>query len=153
MILVVRREIPQMNHDNQIVFVYGTLKRGFANHDILTNARYAGTAVTMDPYPLIISESWNVPVVVDEVGSGYRVEGELFSVPLLDLKIMDEFEDVGRTQGYIRKRIVVEIVSGDQLTAWIYMKLREQIGQIKSDFLRAYPAINDYVPESLRGTA
>lgn len=36
------------------VFVYGTLKRGFANHAMLAGATFIGEFRTLNPYPLVV---------------------------------------------------------------------------------------------------
>jgi gamma-glutamylaminecyclotransferase len=139
--------------EDHVIFVYGTLKRGFANHHHLAAARFLATGVTVDPYPLVISESWNVPVVIDEAGNGFRVEGELFAVRPPDLQRMDDFEDVGRSHGYLRKSVLIKTSSRERRSAWIYVKSRDRIGQINSACLSSYPAANDYIVEALRGSS
>ncbi|PIO52849.1 hypothetical protein TELCIR_25838, partial [Teladorsagia circumcincta] len=57
------------------VFVYGTLKRGEPNADVLTNTdgqyRFVGEGRTKTPYPLIVASKYNIPFVLNEPGKGY----------------------------------------------------------------------------------
>jgi len=36
-----------------LVFVYGTLKRGFYNHEVLETSQFIGKAITKNKYPMI----------------------------------------------------------------------------------------------------
>lgn len=56
-------------------FVYGTLKRGEANHHWLTgtengSAKFVGTGVTQNVYPLVIASRYNIPFLIDQQGTG-----------------------------------------------------------------------------------
>ncbi|KAE9416651.1 hypothetical protein Angca_006788, partial [Angiostrongylus cantonensis] len=57
------------------VFVYGTLKRGEPNADVITNTagryRFIGEGRTKVPYPLIVASRYNIPFVLNEPGKGY----------------------------------------------------------------------------------
>jgi gamma-glutamylcyclotransferase (GGCT)/AIG2-like uncharacterized protein YtfP len=60
-------EMPQL-------FVYGTLKSSFSNHDeMLKGEKYLGAYVTFNKYPLVITVPWNSPVMFPEPGVGNYV--------------------------------------------------------------------------------
>lgn len=131
----------------KILFVYGTLKRGYVNHAVLANAAFIGVGITLEPYQLVIADKRNVPTLIDEVGNGLQVHGELFSITPSLLDILDRFEDVGKPSGYVRRPITIEAASSRQTTAWAYMKSRDQIGVIKSSCLGYYSPNNEYISE------
>ena len=63
------------------VFIYGTLKRDFVNfHKIMGDATFLSVVTTQIRYPLIIAGKWNSPMLIEEPGFGYQVNGELFEV-------------------------------------------------------------------------
>lgn len=56
-------------------FVYGTLKRGEPNHYWLTetangSGTFVGTGVTQNLYPLVIASRYNIPFLIDKLGTG-----------------------------------------------------------------------------------
>lgn len=104
-----------MQPESDLLFVYGTLKRGLANHQQLSAARYAGEAAMpgvdlhdLGPFPMAVS------------GRG-TVLGELYGVDAATLARLDRFEGVPRL--YRRERLPL----GDGRTAWIYLGQPRQV--------------------------
>lgn len=60
----------------ELLFIYGTLKRGFPNHHFfedqsLGSIRFVGKAKTIQKYPLIIDEkNGNLPFLIDSPRTG-----------------------------------------------------------------------------------
>ncbi len=77
-----------------LVFVYGTLKQGFPNHATNRGRRVAGTATTVDPWPLYLVSERSVPWLIDRKGGGVRVTGELYEVDDDALVAMDRLERI-----------------------------------------------------------
>lgn len=75
-----------------LLFVYGTLKRGLANHHRLAGQEYLGEVVTEPRYRLLDLRSYP-GLIVDEV-NGLAVKGELWAVNAACLADLDEFEEV-----------------------------------------------------------
>ena len=95
------------------VFVYGTLKRGFANYQrYLSNAeacgqaRYCGPALTCDDHALIVVPEGNMPPGMMEGGGGQQVEGQVFDVDERTLRALDILEGL-HTGRYYRKELPV----------------------------------------------
>ena len=63
------------------MFVYGTLKRGFHNHRLLTESRatFVATAKTRAPMRLVLGE-YGIPYLMKEGDAAGRVPGELWEV-------------------------------------------------------------------------
>src|SRR5262245_55773106 len=101
-------------------FAYGTLQRGFANHE-----RYArelgaplGRYRTLDAYPLVVPREaactnagcryvHRMGVLLPDRGDGQRVEGELFAIEPSTLGALDELE-----AAYVRRSVPVEPLAG-----------------------------------------
>jgi gamma-glutamylaminecyclotransferase len=54
------------------VFVFGTLKRGFPNHEGMAGLTCLGHYRTVQAYPLVIAGQWFSPVMMPEPGGGIR---------------------------------------------------------------------------------
>ncbi|MFN7677938.1 MAG: gamma-glutamylcyclotransferase, partial [Cyanobacteriota bacterium] len=92
-----------------LLFVYGTLKRGLANHARLQGARALGDAVLpgarlydLGPFPMAVA------------GDG-QVGGELYAVAQSALPALDVFEGCPR----LYQRHWLSLADGRQ--AWVYM--------------------------------
>lgn len=110
-----------MQRKREMVFVYGSLKRGFRNHHVMNQSagRCAGTAV-LTGYGLHSVYSGAFPGIVRR-DNRYKVHGELFSIPAERLPRMDAFEGVPSL--YTRERVRVR--SGKRkFWAWVYVFAR-----------------------------
>ena len=116
------------------VFVYGTLKKGFCNHELLKEAEYLGKAITKEAYPLIAPKVW-YPYLIDAPGEGEQVKGELYEVDLSTLKQLDRLEEYPRY--YTRKTIDVIDEEGKSHKALAYF-LVPKIPYRKFPFLKEF---------------
>jgi len=97
--------------DNPIeiyIFIYGSLKKGFDNHDILKGAKYISKAETIRSFAMFEETSGNYPYLLKEANKGYsKIKGELYKIYRKDiLKKIDSFE--GAPDYYKRERIQVK---------------------------------------------
>lgn len=58
------------------VFVYGTLKKGEPNENVMTNPdtgkyQFVTSAQMIDKYPLIVASKFNIPFLLNNKGHGY----------------------------------------------------------------------------------
>ncbi len=105
-----------------LLFVYGSLKQGYANHPINTGRRVGGAFVTCLPHPLWLLQG-RLPVLLPQPGLGLRVRGELYLADARALAAMDALERIGQPGGYIRAPLqVLALDSPDAapLDAWAY---------------------------------
>lgn len=123
-----------------IIFVFGTLKRGFANHDEgMKGQLYLGEAMTVDAWPMLVAGQWFSPVMIPEKGVGHRVKGELYAVNDAALAELDRIESVHLPDGYRRYSIAVEYLDGRGGTqAFVYMKDRSLVKIIHSEPMADY---------------
>lgn len=94
----------------ELVFVYGTLRRGEANHHLLSDAEYCGTHLTRPRYRMLHLGTY--PGVV--TGGSTAIEGEIYRVDTKGLVKLDRLEAYPRL--YTRKLIPTEWGR-----AWIYL--------------------------------
>lgn len=89
------------DHNQTLIFVYGTLKRGFPNHHLIedhirsNDTVFLGSFRTIQPFPLVCGPL-GIPFLINKPGSGHRVRGELYSVSGWALSRLDELEGLSR---------------------------------------------------------
>jgi gamma-glutamylaminecyclotransferase len=93
------------------VFVYGTLRRGEANHHLLAAARFVCDARTMPQFTLYALDGH--PGM--GVGGNTSVVGECFDVDVTTLAALDELE--GYPGWY--DRIELTLAGGERATAYL----------------------------------
>ena len=108
--------------ENKIkVFVYGSLKRGYGNHQHhLDKSEFLGQAETLPQYSLFSLGAY--PGVIK--GGVTSVQGELYGVDKEGLRNLDRLE--GHPSYYQRE--VIETSEGE---AWIYLLPEEQYKDYK----------------------
>ena len=107
------------------VFVYGTLKRGGSNHDVMVRAggKFLCEAKTVELRKLIVTR---LPYLCDgHAPDGYQVEGEIFEIPdEQGLDLIDTLE--GNGSFYLRRlNDFIELDSTNMHSAWVYYIMRE----------------------------
>lgn len=81
------------NARQSLLFVYGSLKRGFGNHHFLRGQTFLGEAVTEPDYRLV--DIGGFPGLVEtEAEAGRAIRGELWSVQECCLRALDWLEEV-----------------------------------------------------------
>ena len=78
--------------DRSLIFVYGSLKRGFALHRFLSQQDFVATASTQPHYRLF--DCGTYPAMVKVAVGGRSVKGELFRVDQQCLVRLDDVEGV-----------------------------------------------------------
>lgn len=112
-----------IDKDN-ILFVYGSLKKGFDNHNLLSNAAtYMGEAITVNRYAMYQDSFGNYPYLIPT--PIMQIHGELYHIKSDDLwRKIDKFE--GAPDYYERKKILVN--KGNTIyCAWVYIQSHTQI--------------------------
>ena len=108
-----------MDPSPQLVFVYGTLRRGGSNHFRLAGAEFiaAGT-ITGRMYRI----DWYPGLVLDEAGD--EIHGEVYSVTPEQLSTLDVFEGLsaGEIEGSEYRRVQTTVVqqNSQTLPAWVW---------------------------------
>ena len=102
------------------IFVYGTLKFGYSNHDRhLLDAEYIADATTTDKWAMI-GKDYYFPYLLRKHAQGHHVEGEIYAVTDAQLKALDRLE--GHPTHYRKTPITVTTLSGKKLDVTTYTK-------------------------------
>jgi gamma-glutamylaminecyclotransferase len=124
------------------IFVYGTLKKGFPNHDrYMQSAEKLGNYRTVEKYPLVLIGQRYVPCMINAPGEGDLIEGELYEVDDDCLKRLDALERIKKPDGYRRLRInliSVESHNAVVLEAHAYLIAPKFANDRRSDYLKIY---------------
>ena len=102
--------------NNDLLFVYGTLKRGEGNYRVLeqADAEFVAEAKTVERFPMT---GQYVPFLHMEPGVGHHVKGEIHAVK--SFTRLDQFEGA-----YTRKPVLVETKDKTQCWVWAYFTRR-----------------------------
>ena len=106
----------------ELIFVYGTLKRGYGNNRLLAESRFVDAAITENRYPLVVH---GIPYLHDAPGVGHHVTGEVWAVTDQQLARVDQLEGHGRGF-YERRRINVILMDNqEKIETWVYFICRD----------------------------
>ena len=116
------------------VFVYGTLKRGGSNHDVMVRAggTFLSEAKTAELRKLIVT---HLPFLCDgHATDGYQVEGEIFEIS--DAKGLDLIDTLESNGSFYQRRLddFNETDSANEHTAWVYYIMRKMDGEPHKSF-------------------
>jgi len=103
-----------------LVFVYGTLKRGCANHHFLTDQKFIGEARTVPGFRLYALEGF--PGMVAQPDDREGVTGEVWSVDADALVRLDGLE--GLAEGMYRREPVRLLAPFDDRSVQGYLYAR-----------------------------
>jgi gamma-glutamylaminecyclotransferase len=132
------------------VFVYGTLKEGFANFGINAGRRIPGEFRCAERYPLHIVSGYFIPWLVNLPGEGERVLGQLFEVDDHTLREMDRLEQVDEAGWYTRQELRVHRVGderGEGILAFVYFGAAERL---ETDVVHDGPLVAFTAEQNLR---
>lgn len=105
-----------------IVFVYGTLKKGFNNEPLLSDQKFLGKAVLADEnFKMYEVEGYyKFPALVEcKDGNGYKIFGEVYEVDDACLASLDRLEGVDHG---LYERILVDVhVAGGELLKNVFV--------------------------------
>lgn len=99
---------------HELVFVYGTLRRGYVNHPLLQGASALGPARTQLAYALYLDDF----PYLEEGQAVCPIVGELYAVSPAGLKLLDQLEEHSRW--YERRLRPVLDEDGQTQQAWVY---------------------------------
>ncbi|XWS65034.1 hypothetical protein CRYUN_Cryun05aG0055900 [Craigia yunnanensis] len=98
------------NSCTNLIFTYGTLKRGFSNHVLLQDLMQTGDAVfTVEKYPLVCGP-YHVPFLLNMPSFEHRVTGVLYAMSARGLACVDELE--GTSRGHF-ERLPIQLMPAD----------------------------------------
>lgn len=108
------------------VFVYGTLKKGFGNHQLLEDAEYVGKAETVSNNYTMYSLG-GFPGVRE--GGSTRINGEVYKVNDDELSRLHRLEGHPTFYKAVNKQVrLTERITNNQTEAYIYILQSEPTG-------------------------
>ena len=125
---------------SELLFIYGSLKKGFDNHHLLSkHSKRLGKAITVGKFGMFEDSFGNYPYLVPV--PKMRIHGELYLIERRELlEKLDLFE--GAPEYYERKKILVKSHRGTQ-RAFVYIQPHATIPQDQEP-LREWKADTDY---------
>jgi gamma-glutamylaminecyclotransferase len=115
------------------VAVYGTLKNGFGNHQLLESSYWAGDGKTVHAFPLEID---GLPYLHDASGVGHRVDVEVYEVDDATLADLDRLE--GHPHFYKRRKTWITMEDWSNCEAWVYFVQTRDLPTKRSDMHQTY---------------
>ena len=124
----------------ELLFVYGSLKKGFDNHHLLSKyAKRLGKAITVGKFGMFEDSFGNYPYLVPI--PKMRIHGELYLIERKELlEKLDLFE--GAPEYYERKKILVKSHHGTQ-RAFVYIQPHSSVPEDQIP-LREWKADTNY---------
>jgi len=140
-----RGEFKRIKPFKEMLFVYGSLKKGFDNHHLLKKyTRRIGKAITMGKFGMFEDSFGNYPYLIPV--PQMRIHGELYEIHRKELlEKLDRFE--GYPDYYERKKILVKTHRGT-VRAFVYIQPNTAIPQGKKP-LREWKADTDHKVKQL----
>lgn len=123
---------------NEYLFIYGSLKKGFSNHNRLNKGEleFVGNGITQDKYGMFKEGFENYPFVTTNVNLN-RIEGEVYLIKNKEIiEKLDEFE--GHPNYF--KRIKIKV----------YLHNENQIIKKAFDIVDAYIYVNNNPKKIIR---
>jgi len=107
-----------------LLFVYGTLKRGFHNHHYLLGANFKTAATTVEKFPMVAR---GIPYLFNTPGEGTNIIGEIYEITDINmLRAMDRLE--GHPDWY--RRSPIKVTDGTtEMEALVYFSLDQRLMQ------------------------
>lgn len=101
------------------LFVYGTLKRGFALNSALQSASFAGSAITVDKLPMEV-RGRPFPFLYNMPGRGRQVRGEVYTLD--DDNLWAKLDRIESHPHFYRRSVIQVILDGESKPrpAWVY---------------------------------
>jgi len=124
----------------ELLFVYGSLKKGFDNHNLLSKyAKRIGKSITIGKFGMFEDSFGNYPYLVPV--PKMRIHGELYLIERKELlDKLDQFE--GAPEYYERKKILVKSHCGTH-RAFVYIQPHTAIPEDQEP-LREWKADSNY---------
>ena len=112
-------------HKKHYLFVYGTLRKGFS-HSFLNDIAMDMNLVAKGEINAEFFDIGEYPAALPTKEKNAHIEGDIFEInhPRKVLKILDDYEGFDRNDKknseYLRKKTNIQLISGDNLEAWVY---------------------------------
>lgn len=99
-----------------LIFVYGTLKKGYHNHHLIARQKFVCEAKTKPVYRLY--HNGGFPCMVEADNNGVSVKGEIYEVDEICLKRLDKLEGTP----YLYSRETLQIDYPEKVEVYIFRR-------------------------------
>ena len=94
---------------SMLLFVYGSLRKGFPNHYLVEDSPYIGEFTTVEKYLMVGTKSKSFPYILYEkyaiADQATKIIGEVYDISEDTLKKIDQLE--GHPDTYLRLRVCI----------------------------------------------
>lgn len=143
--ITARGEFKRIEPFREVLFVYGSLKKGFDNHNLLRkHCKRIGKALTIGKFGMFEDSFGNYPYLT--TSPQMRIHGELYELQRKELlEKLDRFE--GYPDYYERKKILVKTHKGT-VRAFVYIQPNAAV-PMGQKALREWTETTDYKVQKL----
>ena len=101
------------------LFVYGSLKKGFQNNDILSEANYISKAKTSSRFAMYKEDNQNYPYIIKDSSIGQNIDGELYEITRKDL--LEKVDDFEGAPDYFKRTSILVTTRSKKVKAKTYI--------------------------------
>lgn len=114
-----------------LLFVYGSMKKGFRNHFRMEKENFIGNAITKEKYSMYPDSNYSFPYAIKE-NQEFNLKGELYEIKNIGFSILDDFEGVPT---YYQREIIPVICDDKEHNAYIYFRASSNKRDYEDDLL------------------
>ena len=94
-----------------------------------------GRAETVERWPLVVVTEYNIPMMLDQPGTGHRITGEVYDV---DQDMLDHL-DVLEACPHLYSRRIIQVSVGEELMdSWMYLISNFKEELLQQQFIKEY---------------
>ncbi len=108
--------------DDNLIFVYGTLKKGCKAHYLLNKEKFLGKGFTLRKFGLVSFDTF--PAIVEGIHPSFHIVGEVYLITPTTLKKLDEYENC--PSFYVRKKEKI-LLDDKILNCYVYILNKENV--------------------------
>ena len=101
------------------LFVYGSLKKGFQNNDILSEANYISKAKTSSKFAMYKETGKDFPYIIQDNAVGQNIDGELYEITRKD--VLDKIDNFEGAPNYFKRTSLVVNTRSREVKAKTYV--------------------------------
>ena len=101
--------------NNIYMATYGTLRKGYGNHRLISKSKFLGEGYTKENYSMYTNGSFPY---VTKLETDTQIYVEVYSLTPIELQMCDYLE--GNGSHYTREEIDIVLLDGSEIKSWLY---------------------------------